>query len=1591
MERSQGTNPEAAPDRRTTGLGRLRPLSFAQERLWWFGQVVAGSSNVVIGMQFDGLLAFHALEQALRVTVARHVLLRTRFRLVHGAPVQEALATAHVAIAVVDLRGLPTGQRQASARQALADEWRKPFDLTRPPLMRATLYKLDAQQHLFSVTLDHLLIDDSSRHMLTGEIAALYARLASGRPAELALPTTDYGDFALWERERFSGGEGEEQLRFWRDYLADLPALLELPKDYPRPARRSYAAAWRTRCWPSPTGEQVKALARAEGVTPFHVLLGVLGMLLARQSGSNDIAVGTPFSRRPHARYERVIGPFLNSVVVRMGYTGQASFRAFARHVRARTVAALAHGLVPFEAVVDLLRPDRDPSYNPLVQLWFVYRPEVTSSAAWQGPRVAPVDLEASVSPFDLTFSVTAFDGGLTCGVQYSTALFAADTIDRLLDQWGHLLTGVLRDPDARIDSYELLSPEARRRQLVLWNDTATTWSAPECVPEAIEAVAARQPDDIAVTMGSRALTYSALSTAAQRLAEQLGALGAGCETRVGIFVERSPELVVALLGTLRAGAAYVPLDPSASPVRVAALLRDAGARCVVSGEALRSRLPELGLPVVSVERVAELGPTLPMRHDQARPELHDNGLCYVIYTSGTTGEPKGVAVTHGAVMNLLRSQARAIGVTPDSRLLAVTPLTFDIAALEMFMPLVAGARLVIAPSHSVADGSDLRARLEREAISILQATPATWRLLLDSGWKAPVGFHALCGGEALPGDLARRLIATVGHVWNCYGPTETTIWSTLAHLAAPDEGVTIGRPIANTTVYVLDDQLQPVPVGVPGHLYIGGAGLARGYLGRTAQTAAAYLPDPFSVVPGTRMYATGDVASYRPDGSLECHGRRDQQVKLRGRRIELEAIAHVLGAHPSVRECVAVIREAVGHEEFLATYVVLTSAGQGGGTPAGARGVASTRDQEPSQPRLAAGSSEPFREADLSGAHQGVRAELRQHLAQQLPPYMVPSAIVLLDALPRTRHGKIDRKALPAPTEADYRAATAFVAPRTLAEQRVAAVWCDVLGLSAVGVEDDFFALGGTSLHATRALLLLRESLGASVSMQAFFDAPTVEALAKHVGLTSARSGTATVEVARVPRDGPLHLAPQQENWWRNEHQTGHVNPHNVHFGVRIEGALQVPAAEQALAALQRRHESLRTAFVIRADGMGAPVITPAEACNLRLAIVDLAHLPEPVQESLLRQLSAAQQGRSFDLAQGNLCRATLVRLTVHRHVMMFTTHHLICDGWSIDILMTEFSELYAQAFRGLPARLAPLRFQYVDFAAWQRAWLAGSGALSEVDYWRRQLAAPLPPLLPPGARTADFDTPYFSLRGRAPLVVPAEATAAARALARDARCTLFSTLLAGLKVVLYAVTQQPDVRVATLTANRSLPGAEQVVGLFTDAVCLRTRVEPAMRFGDLMRAVHATIGAASAHQGMPFEVLAALLEREHGIARADLFQTLVLWRALPGGSLAMPGVGTGLYRPPDENDGVVMLRSALDLVFDLSEMPETVQLTVTYQMALFTAAQIRQLVESLGRCLILARSDPAATVAALIASLDPPSLVPSLGGDQVREPASA
>jgi amino acid adenylation domain-containing protein len=1028
------------------------PISAEQRHIWLHAATAPEVPlyNEAITIHRRGAFDLATLENSLNEILRRHEIWRTSFVPVDGpdgADVEQIVQRdLRVTLPLIDLTSWPAGDREAEALRLATEDARAPIALTQAPLFRARVIKLAADDHRLHLTLHHIIFDGVSIYrVIVPELAAIYAAFAAGRRPGLAEPTLQYADYALWRARHVESDAVMRQLDHWRQELGGELPVLELPTDRPRAAQPTQRGGMATFDLPAPLVAALKAFSRAEGVTFYMTLLAAFKTLLFRYSGQTDIVVGGVTDTRRRPELEPVVGYFLNSLALRTRPSAALAFRDYLRQVRNTVLGALGASDLPFDRVVRALQPRRDPGVHPLFQVLFSVEPPVAPFP--DGWDLTQMDVTVGGAKFDLYLELDERPDGMVGRFLYSTELFDAPTIGRMIGHWLSLLDGIAEDPGCALGALPLLTA-AERDLAATWNATARELP-PATVHGLFEAQARRTPDAVALRCGDATLSYAELDRRAGELARRLRAAGVGRETVVAVCLERSPALVAALLGVLKAGGAYLPLDPTFPAARLALILEDARPAALLTERRVQAALPPNAIATV----LCDDGATAAGPSDPGFPPGAPEDLAYVLYTSGSTGRPKGVEVPHRAVVNLLVSMGREPGFTADDALLAVTTIAFDIAALEIFLPLISGGRVILADGPSVADPRRLAGLIA--GCNVMQATPATWRALLEIGWTGHARLKILCGGEALPRELADRLLARGASVWNLYGPTETTIWSTVAAVEPGARPVSVGRPIANTSTYILDASGRTVPVGVTGELCIGGAGVARGYRGQPELTRARFGACP--AAPGERLYRTGDIARWRADGTIEWLGRSDDQVKIRGFRVALGEIEAALAAHPAVAAAaVRAWRDRSG-EHGLVGYIV-------------ARGDAAAPDAP----------------------------ALRRFLQQTLPDYLVPSRFVALDALPLTPNAKVDRKALPAPeTRAGDPAPAAARPPRGDRQCRLAAIWCDVLGVPSVGARDNFFDLGGHSLLVTRLLRRIEDAFGRRLPMAVVFQAPTVEEMA--------------------------------------------------------------------------------------------------------------------------------------------------------------------------------------------------------------------------------------------------------------------------------------------------------------------------------------------------------------------------------------------------------------------------------------------------------------------------------------------------------------
>ncbi|AUB41615.1 Glutamate-1-semialdehyde aminotransferase [Nostoc flagelliforme CCNUN1] len=1038
------------------------PLSFAQQRLWFFDQFEPGSPsyNLPRTVRLQGKLNIDALSASLSDIIKRHEILRTSFAISDGQPIQVISPSVNLKLPVVDLQHIPQQQREVELYRLAKEEAQTGFDLTQAPLLRVKLLRLDGEDHVILLTFHHIVSDGWSTDILIREVAAVYTTFCAGRPSSLPQLPIQYADFAVWQRQWLEGEALNNQLAYWQKQLSGELPILQLPTDRPRPTVQTYAGKTLSFVLPTSLSEGLKTLSKQEGVTLFMTLLAAFKTLLYRYTNQTDILVGSPIANRNRAEIENLIGFFINTLVLRSNLSGNPTFRDLLKQVREVALGAYAHQDLPFEKLVEEIQPERNLSHNPLFQVMFVLQNAPMRQLELSGLRVEPLENNSTTAKFDLTLVIEDVEQGLIANFEYNTDLFDEITISRLAANFEVLLTGIVTNLQHHLSELPLLTA-TEEQQLLGWSQGEISLQPELCLHQLFEEQVEKTPDAVAVVFENEKLTYQELNQRANKLAQYLQQLGVKPEVLVGICVERSLEMVVGLLGILKAGGAYVPLDPTYPQERLAFMLENSQVPVLLTQQHLLESLPAHTARTVCLDINWEI-----IAQETAENPVHSvtpDNLAYVIYTSGSTGKPKGAMNTHQAICNRLLWMQDYCKLTTADRVLQKTPFSFDVSVWEFFLPLLVGARLVVAQPEGHRDTNYLVDVITQQQITTVHFVPSMLQVFLEQSGveKCKSIKQVICSGEALPVKLEKRFFQRLdGELHNLYGPTEAAIDVTFwkcQNFPSSALTVPIGRPIANTQIYLLDQYSNPVPIGATGELYIGGVGLAKGYLNNSELTTEKFIPHPFSKKPGARLYKTGDLARYLPNGNIEFLGRIDYQVKIRGFRIELGEIESVLNQHPDVEVNVVVVREDKPGDQRLVAYIVSKS-----------------------QP-------------DIN------TSELRAFIQEKLPSYMLPTAFVILDKLPLTPNGKVDRKALPAPGTSMGLEAS-FVPPRTPTEQMIVDIWADVLGQEKIGIYDNFFNLGGHSLLATQVISRLREALKIDLPLRSLFENPTVINLVERI-----------------------------------------------------------------------------------------------------------------------------------------------------------------------------------------------------------------------------------------------------------------------------------------------------------------------------------------------------------------------------------------------------------------------------------------------------------------------------------------------------------
>ncbi|MDQ7758657.1 amino acid adenylation domain-containing protein [Xanthomonas sontii] len=1479
---------------------RTKPLqlSWGQQRLWFVDQLDSSASaayHMPSALRLSGLLDTGALRSALDRIVARHEILRTTFKINEDGPVQ-SIAPADIGLELLehDLCNLMGADLENEIELLSKQAHGAPFDLTKGPLIRGRLLRIDKDQHILFLTQHHIISDGWSISLLIQEVGALYAAFLANQPDPLPPLTIQYADYSTWQREWLQGDELQQQLSFWTQELSGAPELLQLPTDHQRPATQNFAGSTIAVEMSATLVSELNALSKRNGATLFMTLLAAWAVVLARLVGGNDIVIGTPVANRQRAEVERLLGLFVNTLALRVRLEGDPSTSQLLQQVKASTLAAYEHQDLPFEQVVEALQPTRSLSHSPLFQVMLALNntPE-RGELTLPGLTLEGIEQSLQTSHLDLTLSLNEVGGRLVGTLNYASDLFDRETVCRWVGYLHRTLAEMVSDPDRPISEIEMLSDAERRRLITDLNANCAPYPDTVLVHQLFEMQARSQPDALAISYQGTHLSYAELNARANRVAHALIALGARPDTLIAICMQRSVDMIVAVLAVLKSGAAYVPLDPSYPVERLQFMLNDSRPMVLLTQSALAATMPAIHAPVLLLDEEDASWAMQPCTDPDTREigQTPDQ-LAYMIYTSGSSGLPKGVLVEHRSLCNLVAAQIDSLLLTPQSRVLQFVSFSFDVCISEIAMALCSGASLHLAHPDALIPGQPLIETLRRKRIShVSLPLPALAALPTD----VPLDdLHTIIvGGDVCPSSLARQW-SSGRKFFNVYGPTEATVSATsFAYVDTIGNALPIGTPLPNVRIYILDDMLRPAPSGVVGEIYIGGVGVARGYWARPELNEARFLPDPFGLDADARMYKTGDLGRWLADGNLEFCGRNDFQVKIRGFRIELGEIEMRLTRCEGVRDAIVDARNDVHGQKRLVAYA---SAQQGKTLTA---------------------------------------AALRGELAQALPDYMLPSSYVVMERFPLTPNGKIDRKALPAPEAADQ-AASEYLPPQGDIEQVVANIWQQLLGLARVGRNDHFFELGGHSLLAAQVISRLRQMLSVEVQLREIFARPILSDFATAV--ETARSASIS-EILTADRTRPLPLSWAQQRLWFLDRLDNAGTAYHMPAAMRLTGKLDRASLRKALDRVVARHEILRTRFEL-ADGEPTQIIAPADS-GFTLFEHDLRALPEHLKAETVQELSTQEMQAPFDLQTGPLIRGQLLQLSESEHVLLLTQHHIISDGWSIPLLVNEVGALYSAFHTGTDDPLPPLALQYADYAVWQRDWLRGAALDKQVAFWKTQLTdAPTLLELPTDRPRPALQT---HLGGTVPLELPAPLAQALRALNQRHGTTMFMTLLAGWSIVLSRLSGQEDLVIGASIANRQRAEIEPLLGFFVNTLALRMRLHEDPTVTDLLSYTKATTLAAYEHQDVPFEQVVEAVQPVRSMSHSPLFQVmLALNNNHDEGELVVPGLSiSGIAQTQNV--------SRFDLTLALRESGDTLEGSLTYSSDLFDRATIERWAEHL------------------------------------------
>ena len=1472
-----------------------------------FHSLYAPKSGVYITQftcSIEGAFDAEMFKQAWRRAVDRHAALRTAF-VWEGLekPLQVERRRAQLLTIEEDWQGVSAEEQQRRLERHLQNDRRRGFELARAPLMRIALLRLDKQSYRFIWTFHHIALDGWSVSVLLSEVQYIYEALCDGREVRMPDPPL-YSDYIRWLKK-----QGDDQAKeFWKEYLKGVERPIQMRIGRPsKPTEGGASHGERAIELPSDLTAALDSYAKRHQLTLSTVMQGAWAILLSRYSDQKDIVFGTTVSGRSAALpgIETMVGLLINTLPVRVEIEPKFNLLLWLQDFQKRQAELRQY---EYSSLVDIQAGSGASRKSPLFENLIAFENYPVGANGNNLLGMARIEQIRIIEQTNYPLSMTIVPGKrLALNVNYDLYRFEDTGISDLLFHYERLLAGIAEDRDRRVSELSLLSEMEREQILVKWNRTEASYPE-KFVHELFETQSEHTPDTAALVCGEQVVSYRELNRRANELAHYLQAMGVGPDVCVGLCFERSVETVVGMLAILKAGGAYLPLDPELPPERLSFMLENSQTPITLTRKDLRDRLSGSRCNLIFIDR--ELPPVNSQTGSPPFTGLSPENLAYVIYTSGSTGKPKGVMIPHRSLSNHMFWMRDAFTLGENDRVIQKTPFSFDASVWEFYLPLLAGAQLVLAKPGAHRDSAYLMREVAERGISVIQAPPPLLQALVEEeGWERCRGLRRMfCGGEALAGGLAEKFRAvSAASLINLYGPTETTIqvsyWEYDGTIRR--EPIPIGQPIANTQMYVLDEQLEPVATGVMGEIYLGGEGVGRGYLNRAELTAERFVPNPHGKGSGGRLYRTGDLGKYLKDGNVEYLGRIDDQIKLRGYRIELGEIEAVLNQHPSVRQAAVTAHEDQPGERRLVGYI--------------------TSSEEVAPAR-----------------------ELQDYLRQRLPEYMIPVVWMQLEELPLTPHGKVDRRALPAP-EAIREGADRFETARTPTEEIVAGIWAEVLGLERVGMEEGFFELGGHSLFATQIVSRIKAGFGIELPLREIFERPTVESLSQRI--EDARREEAVLgapPLGRASREGPIPLSFAQQRLWFIDQLMPNNPIYNCPGGVRLEGRLDLDALEGALNEIVRRHEALRTRIEVE---KGAPGQVIDEWKPQRLEVADLTGVPREEREREAGRIAREEAETGFDLCRGPLLRVKALKFGEEDHVLLYTMSHIVTDGWSMGILLKEVGALYQSYRLGEPSALEELEIQYADYAVWQRNWLRGEALERQLSYWRRQLeGAPAVLELPTDRLRQQVQS---SRGGSQSLAVSAELTARIKDLSRRRDVTLFMALLAAFQTLLYRYSWQEDIVVGTGIANRNLHETENLIGFFVNMLALRTNFSGNPTFTELLARVREVALGAYAHQDMPFGLVVEDLQPERALSHTPLFQVVFTLQNMPLSTPALPGVrlvpfGTGSISP------------RFDLAMTMEEAPQGLTGILEYSADLFDPATIAKLLKNYTALLEAMVADP-------------------------------